>query len=570
MSSLKEMWRRLPDEVDVAVIGGGITGAGIARDAARRGLRVALFEEKDLAFGTSSRSSKLVHGGLRYLESYEFSLVFESVSERRVLLDLAPHLVSPLAFLFPVYEGSRQNIWMIQAGMWLYEGLSLFRSPKPHRRVKPQEVPALEPALRLEGLQGAPLYYDCSTNDARLTLENALDAIDHGALVLTGARVTGFIKDERWRIQGVTVHNTREGTTHRIRAHAVINATGPWTDRILAMSSQGPGRLLRPTKGVHIVVDHDKLPVKHAVVCFHPTDERVLFTIPWGNRTYVGTTDTDYSGVPGEEVATLADVDYLIDAANAYFPRNHIERDDVIATWAGLRPLIAPEANAGKLAASKVSREHQVLVGEDGLITIAGGKLTTYRKMAEEVVDTAVQLLRLSGTLPGELQRTQSDKAPLPGAVGWPPDDDRARIASQVRSAARDTLSLEVCEHLVETYGMRAFELAERCVDAPELREPLIEGRPEIVAQVDWSVSNELASSVSDVMIRRTELFYRDVDQGLGAADKVARRMAEILGWADAERQASLDAYRQDVAASRRWRTEIDASTKSPSRGASA
>ena len=554
MPSREQMWSQVPEEVDIAVVGGGITGAGIARDGARRGLRVALFEMDDLAYGTSSRSSKLIHGGLRYLETYEFSLVFESVSERRVLLDLAPHLVNPLAFLFPVYEGTKRSMLMIGAGMWLYEGLSLFRSPKRHQRLSPNEIAELEPILKQEGLEGAPIYYDCSTDDARLTLESALDAADHGAVIVTHAPVQGFTKDESGRVSGVTVKNARDGTVRDVRAHVVINATGPWTDDTLAMSGSKASKVLRPTKGIHIVVDAEKLPIKHAVVCFHPTDDRALFALPWGERTYVGTTDTDYDGTPGEEHATSEDVDYLIEAANAHFPSYPLRRDDVIATWAGLRALIASESSRDEIAESKVSREHEVIVGEDGLITIAGGKLTTYRKMAEEVMNTAVQLLRLSDQLPDKLTATDSDKAPLPGAIGWPEDDDHEKVAKKVSEVAQGRLSDKTCLYLANAYGMRSIWIAERCTANPNLCEPIIEGRPEIMAQVDFGVDEELAASVSDIMIRRTQIFFRDFDQGLGAAEKVANRMASLIGWSDDERQRSLDAYRAEVALSRRWK----------------
>lgn len=554
MPSREYMWSRMPDEVDLAVVGGGITGAGIARDAARRGLSVVLFDMDDLAYGTSSRSSKLIHGGLRYLESYEFSLVFESVSERRVLLDLAPHLVNPLAFLFPVYEGSRRNLLKIGAGMWLYEGLSLFRSPKKHQRLKPSEIADVEPILKQEGLEGAPIYYDCSTDDARLTLESALDAADNGAVIATHARVEAFVKDENGRVSGVVVKNARDGALREVRAHAVVNATGPWTDDVLSMSGAQAGKVLRQTKGIHIVVEAEKLPVKHAVVCFHPKDDRALFALPWGERTYIGTTDTDYDGTAGEEAATSDDVDYLIEAANAHFPSHQIGREDVIATWAGLRALIAEEPSTREIAESKVSREHEILVGEDGLITIAGGKLTTYRKMAEEVVNTAVHLLRLSDQLPDDLQAANTDKAPLPGALGWPEDDDHDKVAQKVAEVAQGKLSKRTCLHLVNTYGTRAIWIAERCVADSSLCEPLIAGRPEIVAQVDFAVDEELAATVSDVMVRRTQLFFRDFDQGLGAAGKVADRMASLIGWSDDERQRWLDAYRDEVALSRRWK----------------
>ncbi|MEM9072674.1 MAG: glycerol-3-phosphate dehydrogenase [Myxococcota bacterium] len=555
MPTRREMWDRLGQDVDVLVIGGGITGAGIARDAVRRGMTVALVEMNDLAFGTSSRSSKLVHGGLRYLEHYEFSMVFESVSERRILMDLAPHLVNPLGFLFPVYKGSRHNLFLINAGMWLYDGLSLFRSPKIHKNLKPKDVAKVEPALTRDGLKGAPLYYDCSTDDARLTLETALDATKHGAVIATFAKVEELIVDSLGRVQGAKVADQLGGSTKEVRAKVVINATGPWTDKTRAMAAEGPQRdVLRPTKGVHIVVDAKRLPVQHAVVCFHPNDDRVLFALPWGDRTYVGTTDTDFEGDPATVAATRDDIDYLIAASNHYFPNHPLQPSDVISTWAGLRPLVAPVKDG--VSESEVSREHEILVGRDGMITIAGGKLTTYRRMAGEVVDSAVKLLKLSRQLPKGLHGSQTDEAPLPGGVDWPEDDDHDAVAARVRTASENQLSLEVALHLANTYGMRALEIAKRVARQPELGTPLIEGRPEVVAQVHWAAQEELAASVADVMIRRTQIFYRDVDQGLGCAVQVADIMAELLGWDEIARNASLAAYREEVERSRAWAEE--------------
>ena len=556
MPTRAEMWKALGGQVDVLVVGGGIVGAGIARDAARRGLKVALVEMKDLAYGTSSRSSKLVHGGLRYLEQYEFSLVFEAVSERRVLLDLAPHLVEPLGFLFPVYRGSRHNLLVINAGMWLYDGLSLFRSPKMHRNLKPKDVAQEEPALKQDQLQGAPLYYDCSTDDARLTLENALDAAAHGAIVATWCKADGFLKDEGGRIVGAVVEDVATGERREVRAHAVVNATGPWTDQTIGLSqARKRGDLLRTTKGVHIVVDAKRLPVKHAVVCFHPTDERVLFAIPWGAQTYIGTTDTDYEGAPEDVAASSDDVDYLLDAANAYFPEYPLGREDVISTWAGLRPLIAPQGEPGEVSESQVSREHQVLVGQDGLITIAGGKLTTFRRMAAEVVDKAVELLRLTSQLPAaELEDAHTERQPLPGAVGWPEDDDAAKVVAVVMDAGKGRIPKTVARYLVERYGTRGVGVAALCAADAQLAKPLIVGRPEVLAQVDWSVNEELAATVTDFMVRRTQIFFRDADQGLGCAESVGARMQKLLGWTDAQRDASIRAYRDEVALSRRWR----------------
>lgn len=555
----REMWERLgTTPLDLLIIGGGINGAGIARDASRRGLRAAVVEMNDLAFGTSSRSSKLIHGGLRYLEQYEVGLVFESVSERRILLDLAPHLVSPLGFLFPVYKDSRRNLFVIQAGMWLYDGLSLFRSPKRHRTLSPRDLETEEPALRREDLKGAPLYYDCSTDDARLTLETALDATRCGAIVATWAKVERLLV-ENGRVRGALVRDELSGATKEVRASAVINATGPWTDRTLALPRDGSGadappRLLRTTKGVHIVVDRAKLPLHNAVVCFHPEDKRVLFAIPWGDRSYVGTTDTDDPGDPALVHATRADVDYLIAAAAAYFPEHPLTHDDVIATWAGLRPLI-DEGGEGGASESQVSREHKIVIGQEGLITVAGGKLTTYRRMSAEVVDTAVRYLQLANGLAGrEVEPSRTEKLPLPGAEGWPANDDATQVAMQVEQASGGRLAADVALPLTETYGTRAVAIGALCAARPELAAPLVPGRPEILAQVEHAVREELAATVCDVLIRRTQIFFRDRDQGLGCAERVAAHMAGLLGWDDATKERELERYRGEVELSRHWR----------------
>jgi glycerol-3-phosphate dehydrogenase len=308
---------------------------------------------------------------------------------------------------------------------------------------------------------------------------------------------------------------------------------------------------------VHLVVEHQKLPVVNTVVCFHPNDDRVLFAVPWGDRTYIGTTDTDFD--PSEDLmdlsATTEDIDYLLDAANAYFPNHRIGRDDVISTWAGLRPLIAPEPTEEDVAESAVSREHQILVGKDGMITIAGGKLTTYRRMAAEVVDTAVRLLTLMGAVDRKsVKPCATEFTPLPGGVDWPDDDDHDAVAAEVVEASGGGLPADVARHLADTYGGRAKELAALVGASPALGERLVHGRPEIIAQIDWAVNEELAAEVNDVMIRRTQIFYRDVDQGLGALDTVSRRMQELLGWDDARRDGSAESYRDAVARSRRWR----------------
>lgn len=549
MPTRAEMWERVAGdgaEVDLLVVGGGITGAGVARDAARRGLSVALVEMRDLASGTSSRSSKLVHGGLRYLEQFELGLVFEAVAERGVLSRIAPHLVTPLPFLFPIYESSRVGLAKLSAGMWLYDGLSLFRSHRLHRTLRRKATLEAEPALEADGLVGAPLYWDAATDDARLTLETALDAASHGATIVPWCAAVGWLRDDGGRVTGAVVRDHVGADEGRIRARAVVNCTGPWTDATLSLAGRPRPPMLRRTKGVHLVVDAARLPVRHAVVMEHPEDRRVLFAIPWGDRAYVGTTDTDFDGDPNEVAASREDVDYLLEAVNRYFPTHALGPEDVVSTWAGVRPLVAPpEGDA--IDESSVSREHTIQAGHDGVITVAGGKLTTYRRMADEIVDAALAGL---GADHRALSPARTGKDPLPGAADLQAGDAAGQIA---QVAALGGLPEPVARALVGSYGGRAEGVAGLCAEAPALAAPLVPGRPEILAQVDWAVREELASRLSDVFVRRTQLFFRDRAQGLDAAERVADRMAALLGWDAARRNAELTEYRAEVALSRRW-----------------
>jgi len=539
-------------EFDLLVVGSGITGAGAARDAARRGLRVIVVDQDDVASGTSSRSSKLVHGGLRYLEQGEVGLVFEAVAERRVLQQIAPHLVNPIPFLLPVYKDSRRGMFTINVGMWLYDGLSLFRSPKMHESLSRKEVLKVEPALRSDGLRGAPVYYDCATNDARLTLETILDAVKAGAVVRTHTRVTRITR-EQGAIAGAVVTDRLTGEESTIRARVVLNATGPWSDRTCALTGDETPNRLRPTKGIHLVVDAERLTVAHAIVGLHPSDGRVFFTIPWGEQTYIGTTDTDFEGDPSDVYANAEDVAYVLKATNEHFPEANLTVDDVISTWAGVRPLVSEETAANE---SSVSREHVIRVGADGLVTIAGGKLTTYRRMGAEVVDRVVDVLRGTGHQLDALRAAETDLNPLPGAIGWPEGDDHTAVANRVLEAAGGVIDARTAALLAETYGMRGIDIAEIVAKDPDLASPLVAGRPEIKAQVVWGVEKELACTISDIMIRRTQLYYRDADQGLGAVEMIAEMMAVRLDWSATHKKRSMQDYREEVERSRRWRAE--------------
>lgn len=550
--------KALESEFDVLIVGGGITGVGAARDAAYRGLKVALIEMHDLAYGTSSRSSKLVHGGLRYLENFEFGLVFEAVSERQTLMNIAPHLVHPLGFIFPIRKDSRRSAFTINLGMWVYDALALFRSPKIHKNLSPKQVKVEEPALDADNLKGAPLYYDCSTDDARLTIETALDAVHYGATVATYMKAVGFLKNENGKLSGVTAEDRVSGKQVEIRAKSIINCTGPWSDDTRSLGKEKKAERLRPTKGVHIVVDANKLKLNNAVVCFHPEDGRVLFAIPWGERTYIGTTDTDYTESLEDLAATKEDVVYLLKAANAYFPQNLLVEEDVISTWAGVRPLVSEETESdGEQSESSVSREHSIRVDANGLVTIAGGKLTTYRRMAKEVVEHSVAQMRKSGFSLEMKGHRDTGLEPLIGAVGWPAEaKDAEDMVHKLMTDAQQKMTLPTAQLLLKTYGMRAFDIAKLCAADPELANLLLpeSDRAEILAQVVFSVEQEMAMALEDVMIRRTQLFFKDLNQGLDCVDAIAERMGALLDWDDAEKANQIERYRVEVQRSRRWR----------------
>jgi glycerol-3-phosphate dehydrogenase len=536
--------RRLASETfDLLVIGGGITGVGVARDAAARGLKVALVEKTDFAAGTSSKSSKLVHGGFRYLEHAQFRLVFEGTNERALLMRVAPHLVRPLEFLLPVYKHDKPGLFVLDVGLWIYDGLSKFSSPKLHRTVRAGRVARLEPGLKLDGLEGGLLYYDCATDDARLTIENVIDGRTLGAAIVNYARAVRLLR-EGDRIAGAEVE--ADGNTLPIRARVTVNATGPWCDEIRQLAGD-PG-ILHTSKGVHLVVDAKRLQPRHAVVM--KQKKRVVFCIPWGtpgvnDRTVIGTTDTFYEGQPEDVHTDADDVAYLLGLANDYFPDSKLTPDDVLATWAGLRPLIKPDSDTA--SASEVSREHTIL-SRPGLVTIAGGKLTTYRRMASEVVEHAGQQL-------GGLAPAATADRPLPGAAGGIYEGGYAAVtALQDQLAAEGVVDAAVAKHLVHTYGTRAASVTARVRAEAALGQRLDAELPFVLAQVDVAVDEEQARTVEDVLGRRLPLLLRARDQGLGCVDVVAARMAARLGWSASEQQRQAEHYRGVVARTRLFR----------------
>ncbi len=515
---------------DLLVVGGGITGAGIARDAARRGLEVALVEQHDFAAGTSSRSSRLVHGGVRYLEHGHLRLVFEASRERHTLLRMAPHLVRPLRFTWPVFAGARMPRWKLSAGLALYDALSLFRNVGSHRTHWPSAIRKLEPALRAEGLQGGATYWDAATDDTRLTLANVLDAALAGATVLNHARVTG-LRIEHSGLVGATVECALGGQRVDVTATVVCNATGPWTDALRQWEEPSVPDTVLGSKGAHVTVPRERLGARGAITTLHPDDGRVGFILPGPTHTIVGTTETPTHESPDTVRASARDVDYLLRVANAYFPEARLTPRDVVTAWAGIRPLVAPTVASDPGAAS---REHLLESGPRGMLTITGGKLTTYRSMAAEAVDAVMdRLARDRG-------RPVTDTRPLPGG-------DLDALAPTEAAAVAATRDALVGRHLVRTYGSGWGELWTSAQREPRLADPIVDGLPYLLAEVDHAIEAELACTLGDVLIRRTHLAFETPDQGRGCAEYVARRMARRLGWTDRGVDAALEDYEREV-----------------------
>ena len=431
---------------DILVIGGGINGAGIARDAALRGLKVALVERDDFASGTSSRSSRLVHGGVRYLEHGFFHLVFESSRERRILLRIAPHLVRPLEFTWPVYRRARIPRWKLSAGLWLYDLLALFRNVARHRTLSARGVLTTEPRLRPEGLTGGATYFDAATDDARLTLANVVDAAHAGAVALNHAEVTALLFEGQ-RAAGAAVRDRLTGDEFEVRAAALVNATGPWTDTVSRMEDPLSRPAVLGTKGVHVAVPAARVGNRAAVTLLSPMDGRVMFVLPAGEHTIIGTTDTTTTERPDQVRATRGDVQYLLDSVNSFFPAARLVPEDVVAAWAGIRPLIASGMSGDPAGAS---REHEVAVGPRGLISVTGGKLTTYRAMSAEVVTVAQRQLGVSVTASPTAARTLPDVT----------DDFACTVADVL--VRRTKIAFETRDHGLSAAPGVAAEFAER------------------------------------------------------------------------------------------------------------
>jgi len=509
---------------DVLVVGGGITGCGIARDAALRGLSVALVEKDDFASGTSSRSSRLVHGGVRYLEHGQLHLVFESSAERRRLLRLAPHLVRALEFTWPVYRGARIPRWKLGAGLMLYDLLALFRNVGRHRRLNARQVLANEPTLRADGLRGGASYFDAATNDARLTLANAIAAQEAGAVVVNHAAVTELLH-EGDRIAGAIVRDKRTGSVSSVRASVVVNATGPWSDRVRALDDDTAHAVVRGSKGVHIAIARDRIGNRHAITLLSPIDGRVFFVLPADSMSIVGTTDTFTSAPPDEVRATAEDVKYLIDSVNAFFPNARLTSNDVCRAWAGIRPLLPTNGSTP----GSVSREHAITWTPRGLLSITGGKLTTYRVMASQVVDAVAERLRRPS------RRNLTRDTPLPGG-------DFASFDVLAADIARATNDVDLAAHLATAYGSRWRDVwSEISNDGAERLVPAL---PYTIGEMRYCVRREMAMTIGDLLMRRTHFAFELCGSDAGDVPaRVATAIAPLLGWSAEDEARAVRQY---------------------------
>jgi glycerol-3-phosphate dehydrogenase len=514
--------RLATEELDLLVVGGGITGAGVALDAASRGLRVGLVERRDWASGTSSKSSKLVHGGLRYLQQREFRLVYEALAERQRLRRTAPHLVRLLPFLIPMFgKGGVIHPKLrktLNSALWMYDLTGGARIGKVHEQISAEETLAHMPTLRAGNVVGGFVYYDAQTDDARLTMTIARTAAEHGAACATWTSVVALTKDGAGTVSGARLR-TAEGDELDVRARTVVNATGVWSDDIRTLDEGVDPRAIRPAKGIHVTVPWEKVRNDIAAVVPVPKDKRSIFVVPLGGHTYIGTTDTDYDGPVDDPVCTRDDVDYLLHAMNAALT-SPLAHDDVVATWAGLRPLVR---SATTTRTADLSRRHSVVASDSGVITVNGGKLTTYRKMAEDTVDVVMEQLGRKG-------RSITKKITLHGADGA----DRVEDLSSLRRHGSD---VRIVRALVDA-------------DAA-LGEPLVAGLPFLRAEAVHAVRHEMARTLDDVLTRRVPARWLAGDAAADAAEATARLIAPDLGWGDDEIQRQVAAFRDAVAADR-------------------
>jgi glycerol-3-phosphate dehydrogenase len=518
------------EEFDVLVIGGGVTGAGAALDAASRGLKVALVEARDIAAGTSSRSSKLIHGGLRYLEQYDFKLVREALHERELMVSsLSPHLVKPVGFLYPLHEKLKERTY-VGAGLALYDVLRGFQRALPwHKHMSGKKIAEIAPSLRQDIVTGAVKYYDAQVDDARHTMTIVRTARRHGATIATRVEVNQLIREGK-KVVGAEVTDLESGKKIKVSAKSVVMCAGIWSDEMHAKFGITPGYGVTMSKGVHIILPGDAIHSDAGIIL--KTEISVLFLIPWGNQWIVGTTDTPYDGDRAHPHATSEDVQYILDQANKVLDPQ-LKREDIIGVYAGLRPLVA---NAKGSSTTKLSRELTTDRSAPGFVSIAGGKYTTYRVMGKDAIDVAVTDLRRI------VNQSCTEKLPLVGADGY------FGLVQQTRQiAAQYGLDEKTVTHLLNRYGSLMSEVLDLIVEDKKLAQPLTAGLPYLKAEIVYAVTHEGAMTVDDVISRRTRLAFEAPNAGLDLVESIATLIAPYLGWGAREKKASIAEYRAQV-----------------------
>ena len=522
------------EEFDILVIGGGITGAGITRDAILRGYSVALIEKNDFGYGTSSGSSKIVHAGIRYLAQKEYRLVREGSMERKKIIEMAPHLSKPIQFILPLYSDMIFTKSKLRKGVWLYDLLANFRNYTFHKIFTTEKAQTLLPSpLREENFEGAVQYGDGLMDDARLTLDVILSAEENGAHVLNYCEAISFSENSEGIVISVKIEDKLENHEFEIKARAIVLACGHWTDQMVQILDPSAFRRVRPTKGIHIITK--RIYEKDYVLGLPINDGRIFFICPFGNYNLIGTTDTDYTEDNDYVPVLEEDIDYLIDATNFLFP-GILKKEDIVSAYSGIRPLIvSPDAKSE----SDISRKHEIFEIKPNVFAIAGGKYTTYRSMAKELINQLVELL-------GKKGRCRTDKIPLHGWVStkrkhW---ENWAKIAME-NLTIRYNLEKDIAKHLL-CYGKNYLQICKLMDLNPSLRERISQNRPYIIAEIDHQVKHEKAVTLNDIMFRRTQLQLSH-EQGMDCVVTVANRLAEILGWSSERKENEISRYKASL-----------------------
>lgn len=525
---------------DLAIVGGGITGAGVARDAASRGMKVALIEAEDFAIGTSSRSSKLIHGGIRYLENYEFHLVFEALSERALLFDIAPTLVHPLRFVLPLYEGNRVGMSKMGLGMWAYDALSLFEAPEPHERLSAEESVERLPLLKPEGLQGSYVYSDAYMDDDRLVLETMRSAVALGARVANRVKAIDSIMTDG-AVTELICHDSVSGQNFNIKAKHFVSTVGPWTDTVAVDLLKQWKKVLRPSKGVHLTFNRSRFDVKDAIVMAADNEKRIVFGIPRHEMFIIGTTDTDYPGDPKNVAVTNEDVEYLLNVANEYFPGAGLTRTDIIGSYAGVRPLV----DDGSETESKTSREHLIYKDERNMTFVAGGKYTTYRRMAQDTVESTLDFFDVNDRVRFGRSQTQVPLNPLATADRL--GNARRGMARYMTETglSREVLSLMIERHATEVEHMFAFD--------PGLGFSQEERMWTMEAK--HAIRETMCDSLVDFYARRVPLVLARADHGLPFVERIGAAFQEEIGWSAATKATQIQLLHDYLKREFAWRS---------------